>query len=269
VLRLEAIAAGLWPTRAEPATDRSRVVLALRAMLAPGAGDAAPSVISSTYESLLSRRGALLDGGIPGAGVVLGPGGSGEAGDRGAMRLSLLRSLAAHCSIVLQEDLSSTLATQVCSTCTAQLFPEERGVPSLHRTPSTVCYHLDSPISLACSIIMHASSCCCCYYCCYYCCCTAPLVHPTHVLTPFPHPSLSSSLRHTHNTHTHSRTMATPAASLVGRSRQQHWPTWPSDALLRLVAWVATAQPRARRWARSLTVCVRRWLLVAVLLGDY
>lgn len=93
--------------------DPSRVVRCLRAMLAPSAGDNTSSVIASVYEQLLARRGALLDGGVAGADIVLGSSGDGAA--RAALRLGLLKSLVAHCRIVLEEELSSSLTGQVSS----------------------------------------------------------------------------------------------------------------------------------------------------------
>ncbi|KAF8069564.1 NUP155 [Scenedesmus sp. PABB004] len=109
-LRLEAVSAGLWPAPGDAATDPSRVVACLRALLAPGAGDNASAVVAGVYEQLLARRGALLDGGVAGAGVVLG--GAGDGAARAALRLGLLRSLVAHCRIVLDEELSSSLTGQ-------------------------------------------------------------------------------------------------------------------------------------------------------------
>lgn len=110
-LRLESAAAGLWPKPADSVGDPSRVVRCLRAVLAPSAGDNASSVVASVYEQLLARRGALLDGGVAGADIVLGSAGDGAA--RSALRLGLLKSLVAHCRIVLQEELSSSLTGQV------------------------------------------------------------------------------------------------------------------------------------------------------------
>jgi hypothetical protein len=110
-LRLEAIAAGLWPSPSDAARDSSLVVRCLHALLAPAAGDNASSVIAGVYEQLLAKRGALLDGGVAGAGVVLG--GSGDGAARSALRLGLLKSLAAHCRIVMEEELSSSLTGQV------------------------------------------------------------------------------------------------------------------------------------------------------------
>jgi hypothetical protein len=46
LLRLEAAAAGLWPEPAEPATDASRVVRCLRAMLAPNAKGTVSTIIA-------------------------------------------------------------------------------------------------------------------------------------------------------------------------------------------------------------------------------
>jgi hypothetical protein len=64
------------------------------------------------YEQLLARRGPLLeDAVVPGAGVVLG--GSGDGASRHALRLRLLASLAAHCRIVVREELALGLAGQV------------------------------------------------------------------------------------------------------------------------------------------------------------
>ena len=110
-MRLEQAAAGLWPKPSDSVRDPSRVVRCLRAVLAPSAGDNASSVIASVYEQLLARRGALLDGGVAGADVVLG--GDGDGAARSALRLGLLKSLVAHCRIVLQEELSSSLTGQV------------------------------------------------------------------------------------------------------------------------------------------------------------
>ena len=110
-LRLEAISAGLWPEQSEGSTDPSRVVRCLRTLLTPAAGDNASGVVAGVYEQLLARRGALLDGGVPGAGVVFG--GSGDGAARTALRLGLLRSLVAHCKIVLEEELNSSLTGQV------------------------------------------------------------------------------------------------------------------------------------------------------------
>lgn len=109
-LRLEAIAAGLWPSPCDAARDASLVVRCLRALLAPAAGDNASGVIAGVYEQLLAKRGALLDGGVAGAGVVLG--GSGDGAARSALRLRLLQSLAAHCRIVMEEELASSLTGQ-------------------------------------------------------------------------------------------------------------------------------------------------------------
>lgn len=110
-LRLEAIAAGLWPSPCDAARDASLVVRCLRALLAPAAGDNASGVIAGVYEQLLAKRGALLDGGVAGVGVVLG--GSGDGAARSALRLRLLQSLAAHCRIVMEEELASSLTGQV------------------------------------------------------------------------------------------------------------------------------------------------------------
>lgn len=104
------MAAGLWPQLADSVRDPSRVVRCLRAMLSPSAGDNASSIIAGVYEQLLARR-ALLDDGVAGAGIVLGSSGNGAA--RNALRLGLLKSLVAHCRIVLDEELSSSLTGQV------------------------------------------------------------------------------------------------------------------------------------------------------------
>jgi hypothetical protein len=90
-------------------------VRCLRTLLAPAAGDNASGVIAGVYEQLLAKRGALLDGGVAGAGVVLG--GSGDGAARSALRLGLLKSLAAHCRIVMEEELSSSLTGQVRQEC--------------------------------------------------------------------------------------------------------------------------------------------------------
>jgi hypothetical protein len=50
---------------------------------------------------------------VPGAGVVLG--GSGDGAARNALRLRLLSSLAAHCKIVMREELAPGLVGQVCT----------------------------------------------------------------------------------------------------------------------------------------------------------
>lgn len=112
-LRLEAIAAGLWPAEAEATSDDSRVVRCLRTVLTPATGDNASRVVAGVYEHLLARRGALLDDGVAGAGVVLGGSGGGDGSTRTTLRLRLLMSLAAHCRIVLEEELSSSLTGQV------------------------------------------------------------------------------------------------------------------------------------------------------------
>lgn len=68
--------------------------------------------VTGVYEQLLARRGPLLeDAVVPGAGVVLG--GSGDGAARHALRLRLLASLAAHCRIVVREELALGLAGQV------------------------------------------------------------------------------------------------------------------------------------------------------------
>lgn len=77
---------------------------------------------TGVYEQLLARRGPLLeDAVVPGAGVVLG--GSGDGAARHALRLRLLASLAAHCRIVVREELALGLAGQVralrCASYTA------------------------------------------------------------------------------------------------------------------------------------------------------
>eukprot|EP00879_Flechtneria_rotunda_P014909 GHRR01015578.1.p2 GENE.GHRR01015578.1~~GHRR01015578.1.p2 ORF type:complete len:614 (+),score=290.82 GHRR01015578.1:3672-5513(+) len=111
ILRLEAIAAGLWPTQSEPAQDPSRVVRCLRAVLHPAAGDSTSSVLSGIYQQLLAKRGTLLNGGVAGANVVLG-GGGGDGSVRTTLKLRLLQSLATHCMIVLEEELNSSLTSQ-------------------------------------------------------------------------------------------------------------------------------------------------------------
>jgi hypothetical protein len=63
------------------------------------------------YEQLLAKRGPLLEDAVPGAGVVLG--GSGDGASRNALRLRLLASLAAHCRIVVREELAPGLVAQV------------------------------------------------------------------------------------------------------------------------------------------------------------
>lgn len=63
------------------------------------------------YEQLLARRGPLLEDAVPGAGVVLGPGG--DDSSRKALRLRMLTSVAAHCSIVLREEVGSGTSGQV------------------------------------------------------------------------------------------------------------------------------------------------------------
>lgn len=65
------------------------------------------------YEQLLARRVSLLEDAVPGAGVVLG--GSGDGAARNALRLRLLSSLAAHCKIVVREELAPGLVGQVCA----------------------------------------------------------------------------------------------------------------------------------------------------------
>jgi hypothetical protein len=65
------------------------------------------------YEQLLARRNSLLEDAVPGAGVVLG--GSGDGAARNALRLRLLSSLAAHCKIVVREELAPGLVGQVCT----------------------------------------------------------------------------------------------------------------------------------------------------------
>lgn len=65
-------------------------------------GDGVSSVIQGVYEALLSKRGSdITDGGTSST----------------AIRLQLLRSLAAFCQIVLEEDLKSALPGQVGAAC--------------------------------------------------------------------------------------------------------------------------------------------------------
>ncbi len=99
-LRLEQIAAGLWPTDAatnEPHPDPSRAVRALRAACSRALGGAGAAVLA-VYEALLSKRVAgIADGELASA----------------PMRLQLLRSLAALCNVCVDEDLGSSLPSQV------------------------------------------------------------------------------------------------------------------------------------------------------------
>lgn len=66
---------------------------------------------AGVYEQLLARRGPLLEDAVPGAGVVLG--GSGDGVTRKVLRLQLLSSLAAHCRLVVREELAPGLGGQV------------------------------------------------------------------------------------------------------------------------------------------------------------
>ena len=67
-------------------------------------------IVAGVYETLLSRRAAAGMGELQIAGAAAG-GAGGLA--RGPLRLQLLRSLAAHCDLVLREELSGTLINQV------------------------------------------------------------------------------------------------------------------------------------------------------------
>jgi hypothetical protein len=67
--------------------------------------------LAGVYEQLLARRGPLLEDAVPGAGVVLG--GSGDGVTRKVLRLRLLSSLAAHCRLVVREELAPGLGGQV------------------------------------------------------------------------------------------------------------------------------------------------------------
>lgn len=89
---------------------------------------------TGVYEQLLARRGPLLeDAVVPGAGVVLG--GSGDGAARHALRLRLLASLAAHCRIVVREELALGLAGQVRAR-TALLLRAGRCLADLSATDS-------------------------------------------------------------------------------------------------------------------------------------
>lgn len=66
---------------------------------------------AGVFEQLLARRGPLLEDAVPGAGVVLG--GSGDGATRKVLRLRLLSSLAAHCRLVVREELAPGLGGQV------------------------------------------------------------------------------------------------------------------------------------------------------------
>jgi len=72
---------------------------------------ALPLLPAGVYEQLLAKRGPLLEDAVPGAGVVLG--GSGDGTGRNQLRLRLLASLAAHCRIVVREELAPGLVGQV------------------------------------------------------------------------------------------------------------------------------------------------------------
>jgi hypothetical protein len=93
-LRLEQLAAGLWPEpRPAAATDPSRVVRCLRAACA-AAGANLSSLIAGVYQGLLTKRG---DAGSAGELQIAGAAAAGGAAPlQGPLRLGLLRSLAAH-----------------------------------------------------------------------------------------------------------------------------------------------------------------------------
>jgi hypothetical protein len=128
-LRLQQIAAGLWPEPGEaPADDASRPVRALLAAvsggggggagfgLGGGGGGAACDVVRGVYESLLSSRPPALAFAAGGAAAAAaGGGGGGEDGGGGggaALRASLLAGLVALCDIALREDLEGAPSGQ-------------------------------------------------------------------------------------------------------------------------------------------------------------
>jgi hypothetical protein len=109
-LRLEQIAAGLWPEPGDaPADDPSRVVRAVRAACAAAGGAAAGDAVRSVYESLLSARPPALA--FAGGGLDGGAGEEGVVGGR--LRAALLHSLVALCDAVIKEDLEHAPRGQV------------------------------------------------------------------------------------------------------------------------------------------------------------
>jgi len=110
ILRLEAISAGLWPEPSEGVRPVPGGALPAHGA-DPSSRRQCVWCCGGGVRAAAGPQGALLDGGVAGAGVVFG--GSGDGAARAALRLGLLKSLVAHCRIALEQELSSSLTGQV------------------------------------------------------------------------------------------------------------------------------------------------------------